>query len=257
MRLYLLVNAFIFGSLAGSFLNVVILRMPSGKSVVLPRSACPSCGFQLKWYHNIPILSFLFLRGKCSNCKTKISYQYPLVEFVMGALAVLIFPDEVNDLTMVYYLLNYFILAALFAQFIIDVKFKLLLDKINLFILAIVLPMQILSKGYVDPLMGGLIGFLFPLSVSWVFYKLRGVIGLGGGDIKIFGVLGVLLGLKGIILNIFVSCLIGSIFSLLMIALKKMKADNAIAFGPFIISVATFQYFLPDYFNMVMGSILK
>jgi prepilin signal peptidase PulO-like enzyme (type II secretory pathway) len=252
MKYYLLANAFIFGSLIGSFLNVVILRLPENKSIVTPRSACPNCGFQLKWYHNIPILSYLFLRGKCSNCETKISVQYPLIEFICGVAAVVMFPSAVSESSIVYYLIYFAIFCSLLAQFVIDIQHHLLLDKISLFLLSIMLPLSIISNGAAFALIGGAVGFLFPLIVSWGFFKIKGVIGLGGGDIKLYGVLGVMLGYKGIVINIFLSCFLGAIVTLFLIAIKKMKKDDPIAFGPFIIFVGAAQIFVPSYFNLII-----
>tara|TARA_Y100000385_G_C12606192_1_gene430945 strand:- start:190 stop:516 length:327 start_codon:yes stop_codon:yes gene_type:complete len=100
-------------------------------------------------------------------------------------------------------------------------------------------------------LMGGAIGFLGPLIVTWVFYKLRGQIGLGGGDIKLFGILGLLLGPVGIMHNIFMSCFVGAIIGILLIATKRMNKDTALAFGPYIIVVASFQIYFPNYFKMI------
>lgn len=256
MRTYFLFNAFIFGSLIGSFLNVVILRMPSNKSIVTPRSACPKCGFQLKWYHNIPILSYLFLKGKCSNCGTDISILYPIIELICGMASVLLFPKVISESSIVYYLIYYAVFCCLLAQFVIDIQHHLLLDKISLFLLSIVLPLSIINNGVAFALIGGGVGFLFPLIVSWGFYKLRGVIGLGGGDIKLYGVLGVILGYKGIVINIFFSCFLGAIVTLLLIASKKMSKEDPIAFGPFIIFVGATQFFLPEYFNQLIRALL-
>jgi leader peptidase (prepilin peptidase) / N-methyltransferase len=256
MKYYYLTNAYIFGSLIGSFLNVVIYRMPLNLSVVTPRSKCPNCDFQLKWYHNLPVISYLFLRGKCSNCAKKISIQYPLVEFFIGAVAVLIFPQSINEFSMINYVLHFAIFCALFCHFIIDIKHKLLLDKINIFLMAIIVPVSLYKYGFQYVVLGGAVGFLFPLFVSWAFYKLRGVVGLGGGDVKLFGVMGLYLGLKGIIFNIFFSCFFGATITIALIVSKKIKRDQAIAFGPFIILTACLQMFLPDFFAQMVNALL-
>lgn len=241
----------IFGMLIGSFLNVVIYRMPREQSVVMPRSSCPNCKSLIRWYENIPVISYIFLKGKCSNCKTKISVRYPLVEILCGLIAILLIPEQVNQQTMIYWLVKFSIACSFIAHFMIDIEHKILPDKINLYLLLIIFTYSALNYEWKYWLLGGLIGFLGPLSITWFFYKVRGQIGLGGGDIKLYGILGLLLGPFGILSNIFLSSFIGAIVGLLLIYLKKMSRENTLAFGPFIIVVAAFQFFLPEVFKMV------
>ena len=136
-------------------------------------------------------------------------------------------------------------------HFVIDVEHHLLLDRINIFFLIVILPYVLY---FYDPyywITGGLIGFLGPLSITWLFYKFRGVVGLGGGDIKIFGVLGLLLGPLGILNNIFMSCLLGSVIGVVLIALKKLNKDTPFAFGPYIIVTAAIQIYFPEFFTRI------
>lgn len=242
---------FWFGMLIGSFLNVVIYRVPRQQSVVKPRSKCPSCGNMIKWHQNIPVLSWLVLRGKCANCGFKIPIKYPLVELICGFIALNLFPNslEPEDLfTFVYY---FSVACVLLAHFIIDIEHKLLPDKLNIYFLLITLPYVVFTTPYMYWLLGGAIGFLGPLFVTWAFYKLRGQIGLGGGDIKLFGILGLLLGPVGIMHNIFMSCFVGAIIGILLIVTKKMNKDTTLAFGPYIILVASIQIFFPKFFEMI------
>ncbi len=243
---------FIFGALIGSFLNVVIHRVPLGISVVKPRSSCPNCKKMIFWYENIPILSYLFLlRGKCSACKTKISFRYPVVEFTIGLIALNLFPSEINLNSVVYFFFYFSVACILFAHFFIDIEHQLLPDKINIYFLVITLPFVIINYPLNYWLFGGALGFLMPLLVTWSFYKLRGKIGLGGGDIKLFGILGLLLGPLGIMHNIFMSCMLGSVIGLLLILSKRLNRNTALAFGPYIIIVAVFQIYFPDLFNQL------
>ena len=242
---------FIFGLLIGSFLNVVILRLPVEKDLVKTRSACPKCGNQLRWYHNIPLLSFIFLRGKCSFCGTRISWRYPLIELLTGLIAFWLAPSEINLGTLGHFAF-FFIMACIFiCHLFIDLDHHLLLDSLNLYLLAIILPYSFINFHWTHGVIGAAIGFGVPLLVTWGFYKIRGQIGLGGGDIKLYGILGFLFGPTGVIFTIFLSCFVGAVFGMIMIALNKMTKDRPMAFGPSILFVATVQIFFPDFFHKI------
>jgi prepilin signal peptidase PulO-like enzyme (type II secretory pathway) len=239
--------AFIFGSLIGSFLNVVIVRLPLKKNLVSDRSACPKCGTQLRWFHNIPLVSYLFLRGKCTYCKNTISWRYPFIELLTGLVSFWLFPQvlSIESLGMYFF---YFSIGCIFiCHFFIDIDHHLLLDNLNLYLLAIILPFAIFTFSWPYWVLGGGLGFGVPLLVTWLFYKIRGQIGLGGGDIKLFGILGLLLGPTGIFFTIFLSCFVGAVIGMLMIAAKQMTKDRPMAFGPAILLVAAFQIFFPEY----------
>jgi leader peptidase (prepilin peptidase)/N-methyltransferase len=239
------IYALIFGSLIGSFLNVVILRLPLNKNLVSERSACPKCGTQLKWYHNIPLLSFIFLRGKCAFCGTHISWRYPLIEILTGLISFWLFPSEVDSNNIGLYFF-YFALACVFiCHFFIDLDHQLLLDKLNIYLLILILPFSFINFHWMFWLPGGVLGFGVPLLVTWLFYKIKGQIGLGGGDIKLFGILGILLGPTGVFFNIFMSCMLGAFVGVGLIFLKKMSKDRPMPFGPFILIVSSFQIFFP------------
>lgn len=246
MEILYSIYAFIFGLLIGSFLNVVILRLPLKKDLVKTRSACTQCGTQLKWYHNIPVLSFLVLKGKCGFCGKRISWRYPLIEMLTGLVSFWLFPDDLTMMSFAHYLF-YFAIACIFiCHFMIDIDHHLLLDSLNLYLLAIILSYVIFYFNWQFWVIGGAIGFGVPLAVTWLFYKIRGQIGLGGGDIKLFGIIGLFVGPTGIVFNIFLSCMLGAVVGLLMISLKKMQKDKPMAFGPAILLVAALQIFFPQ-----------
>lgn len=240
------IYATIFGCLIGSFLNVVILRLPLKKDLVAARSGCPQCGTQLKWFHNIPVLSFLFLRGKCAFCGGRISWRYPLIEILTGLVAFWLFPENPDLLNLGYFVFHFTVACIFICHFFIDLDHHLLLDSLNLYLLACMAPYAFLHHAWPYWLSGGLLGFGGPLLVTWLFYKIRGQVGLGGGDIKLFGILGLILGPTGIVFNIFLSCFIGAILGLTMIASKKMSKEKPIAFGPSILIVATLQIYFPE-----------
>lgn len=248
----MILNVFIFsfGSLIGSFLNVVIYRVPLNKSVIKPRSKCPSCEYQIKWYENIPVLSYiLILRGRCSSCGVKISMRYPIVEIIVGLMALNLFPSFIDEKSLMVFIYYFSVACVLFAHLIIDIEHQLLPDKLNIYLLLITIPFVLFTKPLHFWLVGGLVGFLIPLSVTWIFYKLRGQVGLGGGDIKLFGVLGLLLGPLGIMQNLFMSCFLGAVVGILLILLKKMNKNTKLAFGPYIIVVAALQIYYPQIFE--------
>lgn len=244
---------FCFGLLIGSFLNVVIHRLPEGKSVVFPRSRCPKCETTIKWSRNIPLASFLFLKGKCAECDAPIGLRYPAVELLTGLFAVLLFPSpasplEIGHMELLRFAVEFSIAAVFLAHFIIDIEHQLLPDKLNLYLLAVVLPYSALANPLYHWIGGGVIGFFGPYLITLFFYKIKGQMGLGGGDIKLFGILGVLLGPQGIMNTIFVSSLFGSATGLILIASKKMDKNTPLSFGPYIIVVAACQIFFPEIF---------
>lgn len=245
MDLLYKIYAGIFGLLIGSFLNVVIFRLPLEKDLVLTRSACRTCGYQIPWWLNIPVLSWLYLRGKCANCGSKIHWRYPVIESIAGLVAYLSFPESVDVITFFQWSFQFSIFGVLLCHFVIDLDHRLLLDKLNIYLLALVLPYVLIFYPIKWWLIGGLVGFLGPFLVSWGFYKLKGKVGLGGGDIKLWGVLGILFGPFGIMENIFLSCLVGSFVGMGLILLKRYDPENGIAFGPFIIGVAWVQIYFP------------
>lgn len=247
------IYSFALGLVFGSFTNVLIYRIPKKKNWIFPRSSCPGCSKKISWYENIPLFSYIFLRGKCSKCNIKIPIRYPLVELILGFMGLFLFPDNLNVHSIALYFFHIATLIVLVAHFFIDLEHKILPDSLNLYLLALFLTYSIIYHPLAHWLTGGAIGFLFPLLITWIFYLIRGQVGLGGGDIKLFGVLGIYLGPQGIIFNIFLSCFIGTLYSLFLILIKKIKKNDAIAFGPFIIIVCFFQIFFPKQFTQLIS----
>lgn len=240
---------FIFGSTIGSFLNVLIHRIPRKEDFVTERSKCPKCNKLIYWYENIPIFSYLFLKGKCSKCGVKIHWRYPVVELIAGIMAIYLFPAHLGRDALISFTFFFAIFCALLVHFFIDLEHKLLPDSINIYLAILFLLHSVFRYDYKFWLLGGAIGFLFPLGVTYAFYLLRNKIGLGGGDIKLFGALGIILGPIGIIYNIMLSCILGSVVGISLIGFKIISRNTAIPFGPFIIIVSFFQIFMPKQFN--------
>ena len=243
--------SFFFGLLVGSFLNVLIYRIPRKIGFVFLRSRCESCQKLIRWYQNIPLVSFVFLRGKCESCGEKISYRHPLVELLVGMIFYVLFPEKINASTMAFYLFYLAIFCALVVHFFIDLDFQILPDGVNAYLALLFLSYSLLFHSWQHWLFGALIGFSIPYAMTWVFYQLRGKIGMGGGDFKLYAALGLYLGPQGILMNLFLSCFLGSVVGVGLILLRKIGRDTPIAFGPFIIIAAIGQIFFPGYQDLL------
>ena len=256
MQLYFNIFIFFIGAMIGSFLNVLIYRIPLKENFVSERSKCTKCGKMIFWYENIPLLSFLFLRGKCSKCGERIPWRYPFVELVMGLMSLYLFPKFFWHKTyIIQYVFFMAIFAALLVHFFIDLKHKILPDGINIYLGLCFFSYALINYHWKHWLIGGAVGFLFPLAVTYLFYLLKGKIGLGGGDIKLYGVLGLYLGPIGVLHNIFFSCMLGTLIVLPLIIFKIISRDTPIPFGPFIILIATAQIFFDKMFYKFLALI--
>lgn len=217
---------FLFGIVIGSFLNVCILRIPLKESVAKERSHCMSCGYQLAWYDMIPLFSYLFLGGKCRKCKSHISLQYPLVEALNGVLYVLIFLVNGWSIDSVIYCL---LASALIVLSVIDFRTYEIPFGINLFILALGLIHLIFHLGdWVD--YG--IGLLAVSGFLWILYQISKGAAIGGGDVKLMGAAGLLIGWKLSILAFLLGCIIGSVIH--VIRMKVSGAEHRLAMGPYL-----------------------
>ena len=253
MPIFYNVTSLLYGLIIGSFLNVVIYRLPrEEKKSLLPRSTCPACGHKIAWYENIPVLSYLFLQGKCSSCKTKISLRYPIIELITGIFFMLNAPISMDFAALYLFIFKIIVFCLFLCMFMIDLDFQIIPDSLNLILALVFLFYQLRLGNWQFSLIGGLIGFIFPLGFTYLFYKLRGIVGLGGGDIKLFGALGLMLGPQMIIYNIFFSCFLGAIIGLILIALKRITKDKPFAFGPSIIIISFIQILYPDLFNQLL-----
>ncbi len=217
---------FLFGIVIGSFLNVCILRIPAKESIAKERSHCMSCGYQLAWYDLVPLFSYIFLGGKCRKCKKHISLQYPLVEALNGVLYVLIFLVNGWSIDSVIYCL---LTSALIVLSVIDFRTYEIPLGINLFILALGLIHLVFHLG--DWLEYG-IGLLAVSGFLWLLYQLSGGTAIGGGDVKLMGAAGLLLGWKLAIVAFFAGCIIGSVIH--VARMKLSGAERRLAMGPYL-----------------------
>jgi leader peptidase (prepilin peptidase)/N-methyltransferase len=242
MLLPYLIEIFIFlmGLCIGSFLNVCIYRLPESKSIVHPRSMCPNCDTFIPFYDNIPLFSYLWLKGQCRRCKVKISMRYPMVELLGGLVALgtyLRFGLTIE--TLIYYVF----IAALLVVTFIDLDHRIIPDVITLpgipicFAASLALP----DITYKDALLGILIGGGSLFLVAWVYTILTKKEGMGGGDIKLLAMMGAIVGWQGVLFTIFVASLVGTLagFAVMLQSRKGMKL--AVPFGPFL-SIGSITY---------------
>lgn len=226
IEVILYIVIFLYGICIGSFLNVLIFRIPKQEEFVKTRSHCMTCGHQLAWYDNIPLLSWLMLRGKCRYCKAPISPQYPIIEALNGVLYVIIFLvlGFTWDAVLVCFLASMLLALSVIDFRTLEIPFGF---QIAIFVLAAIH----LALHYEDWLQY-VIGF-FAVSV---FLELLLLItkgrAIGGGDVKLMATCGLFLGWKLIILAFLLGCVLGSIIHL--IRMKVSKAEHVLAMGPYL-----------------------
>lgn len=223
----------ILGALIGSFLNVCILRVPKGESIVIPGSRCPYCKKPIKFYDNIPLMSYFLLRGKCRHCKRTISLQYPLVEGITAITSLLLFLKYGPSLSYLFY---FFFVDGLIVITAIDLYHQIIPDVVSIpgigigLLCSLIIPHLTFLDSMTGILVGGGSLFLVATLYQWLFKRE----GMGGGDVKLLAMIGAFLGWKAVILTIFLSSLVGSIIGIAVIVLKGKDFKYAVPFGPFL-----------------------
>jgi leader peptidase (prepilin peptidase) / N-methyltransferase len=228
---------FIYGIILGSFFNVVGLRVPNKQSIVTPRSACPTCGHQLKPYELIPVISYLFQKGKCRGCQSRISPIYPFFELLTGILfatAPLVIGWS-GELVIALTLISMFIIIV-----VSDIHYMIIPDKILIWFAGIFLLERIFIPltPWWNSLLGALTGFVLLLVIALVS---KG--GMGFGDVKLYALLGFVLGFKLVLLSFFFSTLFGAVIGGLALLFKIVKRKQPIPFGPFIAAGTLTAYY--------------
>lgn len=223
----------VLGLLFGSFANVIIYRLPAGESVVKPRSRCPKCKELVRWYDNIPIVSWVILKAKCRHCGTHISFRYPMVELIMAFLFAAIF----CRVGWSWVLLEYLVFAfGLIVVSFIDFDHMILPDVFTVPGLLIGLLGAALNpeRSFMGALGGVLMGGGFLWAIAVIYYALRKQEGMGGGDIKLLAWIGALLGWTAIPFVILMSSLIGTLVGLIIAIKSKKGLKEGIPFGPYL-----------------------
>ena len=233
MEIAIYIVAFLFGIVIGSFLNVCIFRIPKGEDLASKRSHCMSCGYQLRWFDLIPLFSWIALRGHCRKCHAKISAQYPIVEALNGVFYVVIL--LVCGIS-VESILFCFASSALLALSVIDFRTYIIPIGFNVFILVlgiirIVYMLFVVGEDVkaIVPYIIGMFAVSVPLGILWFITKGKAI---GGGDVKLMGAAGLLLGWKLILLAFVLGCILGSFIHIAR--MKISKAGRVLAMGPYL-----------------------
>lgn len=225
---------FIYGAIIGSFLNVCIYRIPKKESIAYPASHCPNCNTNLKWFDNIPIISFASLMGKCRYCRGKISIQYPIVESINAFFYIIMYFKFGFSLDFIFYSL---LSSVLIVVTFIDLKEMIIPDTLVIIILILSILYKALNYfiyGVSHEILSSLGGFLLAGGLFLAIVVLsRG--GMGGGDVTLIAALGFILGFKYILITIFLSFILGAIISIFLLITKLKTRKDPIPFGPFIV----------------------
>lgn len=246
---------FIFGLCIGSFLNVCIYRLPESKSIVQPRSMCPHCGTLIRFYDNIPIFSYIALKGRCRHCSAPIALRYPVVELISGVFALGVYLSYgIGFETLVYY----GFIATLLVITFIDIDHQIIPDVITLPGIPIFLAASFALKqiSFVESILGILVGGGSLFLVAWLYHLLTKKEGMGGGDIKLLAMIGAVIGWKGVLFTIFVASAVGTLIGMLIMLKTRKTMKLAVPFGPFLaIGGITYILFGPQlinwYFNLL------
>ena len=245
---------FLIGSIFGSFYNVCIYRFPNDLDVIAKKSFCTSCKYEIPFYLNIPIISYLFNFGKCRNCKKKISVSYFIVELFTALLFVYSYLSFGLSIEFVCYIIFY---SSLVIIFFTDLKFYLILDKITFSVSIIGLLITFLNYNpfdvsIVSSVLGGIVGYSIIYIIRFLFFKIRKVEGMGLGDAKLFLMVGIWLGIESIYLILASSALVGAIVGMLIIFFYKKDKNYQIPYGCFIvIASALYPEFGSLFYNLI------
>lgn len=220
-------------ALLGSFLNVCISRLPAGQSIVCPGSRCPHCQAPIRFYDNVPLLSFALLGGRCRACRAPISWRYPLVEAVTVALGGLVlwrFGPTRNGFA------AFVLVLLLIAATVTDLERRLIPDRITLpgIALGFLIRLYPEPRAVLDGVAGGLIGGGIFYAIAWLSPKVFGKEGMGGGDIKLAAMLGAFLGLSGVLVAVFIGIMAGGVVGMLLLLVGLRRFGEYLPFGPFL-----------------------
>ena len=224
--------ASLFGAIVGSFLNVCVYRLPRGKSIVWPGSACPGCGRELSWYENIPVASFLALRGRCRTCGTSIGWRYPLIEaltaVMFGAAWWYYGPGVLLASRLIFG-------CSLIVLFAIDLEHHLLPNVITLPGIAAGFIFSLFTEpGWLASLLGIIVGGGILFAIAEIYYRVRHEEGLGMGDVKMLAMIGAFIGWKLTVVTLMAASFSGTLIGLALIAANRGGMKSALPFGTFL-----------------------
>jgi leader peptidase (prepilin peptidase)/N-methyltransferase len=231
-RIFFTAAAFLLGAVVGSFLNVLIHRLPRNESIVFPPSRCPKCGAPVRARHNVPILGYLLLRGRCFDCRTSISARYPLVELLMGVLSAGLWLRFGPSAA---FLVSFVFTAGLVAVTFIDFDHRIIPDCLSLGgVVAGLVASFVTPLGWKASLLGAGLGGGSLLAVALGYERLTGREGMGMGDVKLLAAIGAFLGAQAVLFTILVSSLAGSIVGIAAMLARDSDLRLEVPFGPFL-----------------------
>ncbi|TRM12947.1 prepilin peptidase [Lentibacillus cibarius] len=237
MDTILLLCFFLLGLIFGSFFHVVGSRVPQQQPFTNDRSACPNCQRTLSWYELIPVLSYMLQRGQCRHCKKPITFTYPAAELATGVLFTLSYAEVGFRPELITAIL---LMAMLVILFISDMSFMLIPNSILLFFLPLFIIMRIIQP--LDPWWASITGAFVGLAIIALIILVSNG-GMGAGDMKLFGVLGIVLGVEKTLLTFFLSCMIGAIIGAVLLLFKIIDHKQPVPFGPYIVLATIVTYF--------------
>lgn len=243
---FMTLYSFLWGLVLGSFLNVCIYRIPLKRSIISPPSNCPHCGEKIRFYDNIPLISYLFLLGKCRHCRHPISWQYPAVEALTGLLSLFSFIRY--GLTYQYFLVLFFLGVLLTISFI-DLYHKIIPDILTLpgIITGWASSFALANITWLDSFIGIMAGGGSLFVVAFVYERITGREGLGGGDVKLLAMIGAWMGWRSLPLIVLISSLTGTLIGLSFILLAGKEYRFKIPFGPFLaFGTVVYLFFGPE-----------
>ena len=232
----MVVYSALFGLALGSFMNVCIYRIPLKKSIVSPPSSCPNCGERIRFYDNIPLISYLLLLGKCRHCSNPLAWHYPLVEALTGLLSVALFIRYGLSNQYLLYFLYLLFTSVLVTISFIDLHHKIIPDVLSLSGIVVGLAASFMpgTISWLDSLIGIIAGGGSLFLVAFVYERITGREGMGGGDIKLLAMIGAWLGWRQLYLVVLISSLVGAIVGIAFLLLAGKGFRVRIPFGPFL-----------------------
>lgn len=242
MELFGMMLFFILGTVFGSFFNVVGLRLPKNIPFHNDRSYCPNCQKQLRWFELIPVFSYIIQQGKCRHCKQRIAKLYPLIELLTGSLFAFTFWQIGLNIELLTALL---LVSLAMILVVTDLTYMLIPNKILLFFLPFFIILRIISPldPWYDAIIGGVVGYVLIMIIILVS---KG--GMGAGDMKLLGVLGIVLGWKLTLLAFFIGTFAGALIGGLLMVTKRLKRGEPMPFGPYLLFGAIVSYFFGEHF---------
>lgn len=251
-EILIFVYIFLIGLCIGSFLNVVILRSLSNESIVFPPSKCPKCLNKLKWYHNIPIISYLFLRGKCAYCHNKISIQYPIIEFLNAAAYGGLFLKYGLSLNLIFY---FAFVSLCIVIFMTDIKEKVIFTSHTYILTILGLLYNFLNKNLLDSIFGAVVGFLFLEILTYLLCKIIKKRAFGEGDSYVLMSLGAIFGFKSLF-SIIILSFLTQVVSVLPQFIKGLlnKKDYSLILLLFIFAISTIlsHFYINNIINIIV-----